>query len=72
MPSRSEREGTMLGVEKAQIPSCCPARPFLRSGAIAFVAEIRARSHDLQSLLYLGLGNWDSAEAQAIDLRQKR
>jgi hypothetical protein len=36
------------------------------------VAEIRARSYDLQSLLHLGLGNWDGAEVQAIDLRQER
>jgi hypothetical protein len=66
MPPRSEREGTMLGVEKAQIASC-PNRPFLRSGAIAFVAEIHARSYDVQNLLHLGLGNC-GAEALAIDL----
>jgi hypothetical protein len=50
-------KGPWWALRKLGFASCCPARPFLRSGAIAFVAEIRARSYDLQSLLHLGLGN---------------
>ena len=62
-------KGPWWALRKLGFASCCPARPFLRSDAVAFVAEIRARSYDLQSLLHLGLGNGTALRRQSVGIK---